>query len=145
MITYVASDPEEDVAALMLKDLMFQADQVNRQVKTWNEIANANQQRHCANAQPFDPDVPCGFCKKLIDPNLDKPVRHHHHYPDFEFEFWSHQQCNLNAKTSGKLVVLMHNLKAYDSIFLIKAVTSLPSDVKVEVIRIKVFCHICWL
>ena len=55
----------------------------------------------------------CWICGKLIDIG-DNKVRDHCHISS-KYRGPSHWSCNINLKISGKLVVIFHNLRGYDS------------------------------
>ena len=51
------------------------------------------------------------ICGKLID---DNKVKDHGHITG-KYRASAHWECNINLKTSKKLVVIFHNLKGYDN------------------------------
>ncbi len=132
---YVAKNDTESVAENMLLELLAEADKVAEKVGNWNKEANELAKKSNAQAHPFKPNEVCGFCKeRIISLENKRYVRHHQHYPPYKFEFYAHPTCNAVAQTSRKLVVLAHNLRGYDSHFLIKACAKKSIEHKVEVI-----------
>ena len=129
---YVATDKNENVALKMILELLEKAEEVNNQRKIWNEEADSVQRRQCEEAEPFCRQD-CGFCHEMIK-YKDDAVRHHDHFPPYKYQFWAHKHCNSRASTPSRLVVLMHNLKGYDSHFIIKACAELDQKVNVRVI-----------
>ena len=55
----------------------------------------------------------CWICKKLID-NDDEKVRDHCHITG-KFRGAAHRICNVNFQLTKKILVILHNLKGYDS------------------------------
>ncbi len=132
---YVAQNDEECVAEKMLLELLVEADKVAEQVKDWNKEAYDLAKKSNSLAHRIKHDEKCGFCDELIfSEGNSQYVRHHQHYPPFKFEFYAHPFCNTTAQTSRKLVVLAHNLRGYDSHFLIKACAKKSIEHRVEVI-----------
>lgn len=79
----------------------------------------------------------CFVCDKsldwtAVDINM-RTVRHHNHFTS-KFIAACHSICNLKIKKSQKIVILFHNLKGYDSKFIIRSLyryTENPSEISV--------------
>jgi hypothetical protein len=64
----------------------------------------------------------CHICQKAFDPedDKDKKVRDHDHQTG-KFRGAAHNKCNINYFSNRFLPVVMHNLRNYDSHFIIRA------------------------
>ena len=70
----------------------------------------------------------CWICGNLID--YDNKVRDHCHITG-KYRGAGHRSCNINLKTSKKLVVIFHNLKGYDSYSIFKELSKFNCSISV--------------
>jgi len=56
--------------------------------------------------------------------------------PDYEFLWYAHNRCNVNAKMRKEIVCFMHNLKGYDSHFLVRAAQKKSLVDRIDVIGV---------
>ena len=60
----------------------------------------------------------------IEDIRSNKVVRHHEHVPSYKFQGFAHSNCNIHASAPPTLPIVFHNLKGYDSHFLVKSAKS---------------------
>lgn len=65
----------------------------------------------------------CHICKKKFQ-HSDIRVRNHHHTLPLGIIGYAHQSCNLAYQTTYTIPVIIHNLKNYDSHFILKEIPS---------------------
>ncbi|XP_041351368.1 uncharacterized protein LOC121370296 [Gigantopelta aegis] len=73
--------------------------------------------------QSFKTATQCHICKAPLGPN---PVRDHCHITG-EFRGATHSECNLNYKFTGRIPVVFHNLRGYDSHLIMQAIGKIQS------------------
>ena len=83
-----------------------------------------------AGEERFQLSSNCWMCDELFDVG-DEKVRDHCHITG-KYRGAAHWSCNINLKLSKKNPVIFHNLRGYDSHFIIKEIGKF--DVKISVI-----------
>ena len=63
----------------------------------------------------------CHICNKKYDKEYKDKVKDHDHYTG-KYKGSAHRECNRNLTYSNKLNVFFHNLRGYDSHFLIQEI-----------------------
>ncbi|CAL8147652.1 unnamed protein product [Orchesella dallaii] len=129
--THIIEDEKENLLERLMAQLIALTDRLIKQMHQWEEEAYKRAEAAFVGIPIPDVDTECGFCHKIA--HAGDIVRHHSHYPDFKFQFYSHRSCNLNAKVIKEVTCFVHNLKGYDSHFLIKALKlkNIVTDIEV--------------
>ena len=70
----------------------------------------------------------CFICEKVFEKERDK-VRDHCHFTG-KFRGAAHKECNLLYRVPSFIPVFFHNLKNYDAHFIVKALGTVPGNVK---------------
>ena len=68
--------------------------------------------------QDFDEAVKCHICGQVCYGD-DIHVRDHYHVTG-KYRGSAHQSCNVNFRLTDKIAVVFHNLKGYDSHFIMQ-------------------------
>nr|DAC81368.1 TPA_asm: PolB [Orchesella springtail adintovirus] len=131
---YIAESENDNIAERMLAQLLALTDELLGKIREYENEAYAMAEISFTNIRKPSPNEKCGFCGKVIFG--ETPVRHHQHYPPYTWLFYSHNSCNLNAKVRKEIVVFVHNLKGYDSHFLIKALQNQSLVQNIDVIGV---------
>ena len=79
--------------------------------------------------QQFKKSTKCHICNKKYTTN-DKKVRDHCHITG-RYRGSAHELCNLNYRISDKIPVIFHNLRGYDSHFIMQEIGKFKLDVNV--------------
>lgn len=91
----------------------------------------------------FAESFKCEICFREITNVLEKR-RHHHHYTG-EFIGAAHNTCNMNCRAPNHIPIYVHNLAAYDAMFLVQALGKIKcineSESRTEEIKVKVLPH----
>ena len=82
------------------------------------------------NEHLFQQSNSCWICEKLIDHDNEK-VRDHCHVTG-KFRGASHRGCNVNFRLAKKVLVIVHNLRSYDSHLIFCELNKF--DVKINVV-----------
>ena len=83
----------------------------------------------CEEEEEFEKSNICWICGKLIKID-DNKVRDHCHITG-KYRGSCHWKCDINLKASKKLVVILHNLKGYDSHLIFKELSKFNCSVDV--------------
>ena len=83
-----------------------------------------------AEEESFQLSNSCWICDKLFDVGDDK-IRNHCHITE-KYRGAAQWGCNINLRLSRKIPVIFHNLRGYDSHFIIREIGKF--DVKVSII-----------
>ena len=78
--------------------------------------------------EKFEQATVCWICEKPFEVG-DKRVRDHCHFTG-KFRGAAHEKCNLLCKAPKFTPVFFHNLKGYDAHFIVKALGSIPGEIK---------------
>ena len=70
----------------------------------------------------------CFICEKVFEKGQDK-VRDHCHFTG-KFRGAAHRECNLQYRVPSFIPIFFHNLKNYDAHFIVKALGTVPGNVK---------------
>lgn len=117
-IIFVKNYVGDDAANVAISTIMaLQKDLKNRLVGKESMVITDEEQLE------FDCATVCYLCNEIFDSPLDHKTRDHDHHTSFYLGA-AHKICNVNRQTGargGKIPVFAHNMRGFDSAFLIKA------------------------
>jgi hypothetical protein len=136
-----------DCGEKLIEYLLSYEDELQKLVKTNKPLKLS---RH--DEIEFNANSQCVICFRDIDKSETK-ILHHHHY-DGTLIGPSHNACNVNCPAPTKMNIYVHNLAAYDAMFIIQALAKIeginylngrqkantPFE-KIEAIKVKVMPH----
>lgn len=110
---------DADIAERFLKKLQFTVRQLLKTIDKKMEMTDSD-------TRDFEKADTCHICKKKFI-NGEKKVRDHCHATG-KYRGAAHNLCNANFRISKKVSVFFHNLKGYDSHFIVQAMTKLKNE-----------------
>ena len=109
-----------------LNDMLAEVKECNRIIQTeFNKVAIMS----VKNYDELEKAVECHICNGKFSED-DKRVLDHCHVTG-KFRGAAHNSCNLNFKLTGKIPVVFHNLRGYDSHFIMQGVAELGERIEV--------------
>jgi hypothetical protein len=109
-----------------LNDMLAEVKECNRIIQTeFNKVAIMS----VKNYDELEKAVECHICNGKFSKD-DKKVLDHCHVTG-KFRGAAHNSCNLNFKLTGKIPVVFHNLRGYDSHFIMQGVAELGERIEV--------------
>ena len=97
--------------------------------KTKNEHFNQPMDLTNKDEENFQAAAKCHICKKDFS-EKDKRVRDHCHVTG-KYRGAAHNECNRNFRLTHKIPVIFHNLRGYDSHFIMQEIGKFEKDIKV--------------
>ena len=97
--------------------------------KTKNEHFNQPMDLTNKDEENFQAATKCHICKKGFSEE-DKRVRDHCHVTG-KYRGAAHNECNRNFRLTHKIPVIFHNLRGYDSHFIMQEIGKFEKDIKV--------------
>ena len=97
--------------------------------KTKNEHFNQPMDLTNKDKENFQAATKCHICKKDFSEE-DKRVRDHCHVTG-KYRGAAHNECNRNFRLTHKIPVIFHNLRGYDSHFIMQEIGKFEKDIKV--------------
>ena len=121
-IAYRARRDDEDVAKKFVEILSWFVVDLYENTQP-QPIEFAKEER-----EQFTAATHCFICDKVFEKQKDK-VRDHCHFTG-KYRGAAHKECNLLYRVPSFIPVFFHNLKNYDAHFIVKALGTVPGDVK---------------
>ena len=118
-----------EVKNAVYKFLEAMLEEVDYCEKTKNEHFNQPMDLTNKDEENFQAATKCHICKKGFSEE-DKRVRDHCHVTG-KYRGAAHNECNRNFRLTHKIPVIFHNLRGYDSHFIMQEIGKFEKDIKV--------------